>query len=281
MPGSYRVVPHPMDEENPIDVGFHVIAGLPVSDADRQLAAQISRNIARLKRSARSLTSDWRKDIDFRECYNAFLDAARAGVEEPNADLGNGIAAVAEAEETMLQLIGKRVRSKHIREMSRLALVLGVISLVAIAAFSMAAEFYPAAQRHTDIVQAGCFALLGIAGSVWLSSTFYVRKVDLSRLDYMDPDGFSPLLRYALITVITWIVMTILAFQVITLGLGSVLLNEFTKTPSVAILIGLLCGLAEVTVTEIIVGVFNVPEVKKGSTHVAPSQNDPIALPSD
>jgi hypothetical protein len=55
-------------------------------------------------------------------------------------------------------------------------------------------------------------------------------------------------------------------FKVIMLGLGGVLLNDVKDTPEIGLLIGLVCGISEALVVELLLSRFRPVERARGDT---------------
>jgi hypothetical protein len=89
------------------------------------------------------------------------------------------------------------------------------------------------------------FSLLGIALGVSISSTMRLRQVSAELIGNFDPYDFSPLSRFFYVTLLAAGIFVLLHFDVVKLGVGSTLLNEFMEKPAIGLLIGLIAGVSE------------------------------------
>ena len=97
----------------------------------------------------------------------------------------------------------------------------------------------------TDMARSFLFATLGVAIAIILSAIMRLRSIKIELLGRFDPYVFSPTERigYTLLIVVT--VMLLLGFEIVTIGIGPIILNRFMTVPWCGILIGLLAGFSE------------------------------------
>ena len=105
-----------------------------------------------------------------------------------------------------------------------------------------------------DKIRAATFVLFGCCLSVWLASMLRNRQVRWANLTLFDPHGFSPTIRVILVCAITFVFCLLLMLDVVSIGFGGTQLKEFLNVPALAILVGLIGGLSEDAVTNLIVG---------------------------
>jgi hypothetical protein len=89
------------------------------------------------------------------------------------------------------------------------------------------------------------FAMLGVALAISLSAIMRLRSIKLDLLGRFDPYVFGPVERIAYTVLIAITVMLLLGFDVVTIGVGPAILNDFPSTPILGVLIGLLAGFSE------------------------------------
>jgi len=78
-------------------------------------------------------------------------------------------------------------------------------------------------------------------------------------LDY-DPYSFTPGMRILFVCIVSYLLLLALWFNVVMLGVGGLLLNSVTSIPSVALLIGLVCGVSEPIIVELLISRFKPVE---------------------
>jgi hypothetical protein len=96
-----------------------------------------------------------------------------------------------------------------------------------------------------NLVAAFGWSLMGIALGVSLAANLRLRSVTKELLGKFDPYAFSPFDRYLYVTLLAVGIFILLGFDIVKLGLGPALLNDFAADPEVGLLIGLLAGFSE------------------------------------
>jgi hypothetical protein len=91
---------------------------------------------------------------------------------------------------------------------------------------------------------------------IGIANLFYavVRNQNISyeNLRLMDKYCFHPLERFGYIFIVTMVMGILLYFNVVTLGLAGIILNEFKTNPEYALITALVCGLSEPIVINIV-----------------------------
>jgi hypothetical protein len=79
------------------------------------------------------------------------------------------------------------------------------------------------------------------------------RGIEFDKLGSFDPYQFPPLLRFAYTTIIAYVLFVALWHQWLMLGIGGELLNDVTKHADAGFGIGLICGIAEAAIVELLI----------------------------
>jgi hypothetical protein len=78
------------------------------------------------------------------------------------------------------------------------------------------------------------------------------RTLTFDRITTFDPYYFPPGLRFLYIAVVSCVLLIALWFKFVMLGIGGYLLNSVETEPRVGLVIGLLCGVSEALVVELL-----------------------------
>lgn len=205
-------------------------------------------------------------DSDFGIFFNELLVGAQIGLQGPNFNLDAG--------RSQLNNVRNRLVRRARRERDQYLIRLGFIGGgVASASLLVAGVLYAVVpQLLKDQVSAAAFngflkwlipacllhpgVVLGVVFTAFvLNRTFTFEKIRI-----FDPYYFAPGLRFFYISIISYILLAALWFKVVMLGLGGVLLNDVKDVPEIGLLIGLVCGISEALVVELLVSRFRPVE---------------------
>jgi hypothetical protein len=187
--------------------------------------------------------------------------AADRGLRGPDYNLDDGRENLLEVQAEVADR-AHRIRDKRLREYTRLLVLFGIVPLglgAAVYRTGLGGLFtLPSQGQPFDPMFAWAVAILwipaGAAVCVW--GEFALRmQSDLSyeRLPMMDPGRWRPGQRLLITVGISFIFAYLLSLNMLQVGLGGTLLNDFVvKTPAMALAIGGITGLAFPSVQEII-----------------------------
>jgi hypothetical protein len=115
---------------------------------------------------------------------------------------------------------------------------------------------------EVELLRAGLFLAAG--NSLGIVFFAFARNLELrfDQLAKFDPANLDPVLRFALVWVITLVLALLLSPKVLVVALGSQILNDFMDTPLMSLLIGILCGYSDGTVSRLLAGVLNNPQTR-------------------
>lgn len=193
------------------------------------------------------------------------LNAARVGAAGENPDTNLGNEQLELVKKRLLHRVGK-ARGAFMNQVYWVGFwwaVLGILGITVL--LSIAPE---SIKDLNNPLLAFSFSLLGIALGVSISATMRLRQVSAELIGNFDPYDFSPLSRFFYVTLLATGIFVLLYFDVVKLGVGSTLLNEFMDKPAIGLLIGLIAGVSE----PVLANIFEArakPETsdKPGSTH--------------
>jgi hypothetical protein len=254
---SYRVFAYPKDSEQPRDIAFQRLKDVPVDSEDVAFAGEVTSSLRVLKRLTRA--KEYWADETFRLRFNELLSAAQGAVRHPDGDRISGLKVLELFRESIIDDLGKPARKRFLGATSLCAAVLIAIGIYLLGwAYQNAEPYLPSPSNNMEpyFTTAGA-AILGISFSVWLANVLKVQNLTWSSLEYLDPGGFSPAFRYLIVMVITVILMAVLHRKWVILGAGGDVLNDFLGNVTPSFIVGLLCGMAEVPVVQLIRALFD------------------------
>jgi hypothetical protein len=255
-PSYYKDIQFAPSDENPRRLLFIAAEGAPKLP-DELLA--LRRDYDRTARVVSVLFEDaleTRKEI-FLQLHMA-ADRAFRG---PEFSIEDGRANLAEAQDTLVDF-AHRVRDQRLRIYTLLLILCGVLPLLLGAVVLLTAGFgwfsRPASDQPYPPLFAWCVAVLwipaGAAICVWGEFALRMQAgLTYEQLLNLDPSRWRPGQRLLITVGISFIFAFLLAFDVVQVGVGGLLLNDFAKkTPPVALAVGGITGLAFAFVQDIV-----------------------------
>lgn len=235
-------VPDPSDERA-VGVYFGPLPG--VSPPQDQLELQ-----DKLEEALETVRVMYIKDgvIDrrFRAPYTRLFRAAQLGLE--------GLAlpdvarlALARISHDLIVAEGGRVKNAHLAKLGGYALsMIGVFTLLYVLARAPIFAFY-LEHLAVDPDMASSFMMLwaGASGGVWLSYAIRKKTFTLRDLIVTDDDRLLPLTRLVFAGALTMVVGLLFAGGFIDVSVGGRQLSTFAEDPTLALLLGLVCGISE------------------------------------
>ncbi|HSD92282.1 MAG TPA: hypothetical protein VLB11_04580 [Methyloceanibacter sp.] len=205
-----------------------------------------------------------------REILDSLLAAATLGLGGPSPNLNEGKQYFEFFKAHVVRVAEDR-RSPLIRELLYKSTYIMIASLLAIEIWAFAtgggardAATVMLAQSSASYaaVLNGVINILGILGFALLGAVagnlFFTlvrgRNVTFDNFDRLNPYRFSVNIHLTYLVLLVLVVLLTLYFNVITIGIGDLVLNKFTESAPLAIVIGLVCALAEATLVTLIQG---------------------------
>ena len=240
--------------EDPRRLVYVAAAGAPAVPKDLVALREEYGKTARIVAALFDTEPATRRDI-----FALLHMGADRGLRGPDFNLEDGRSNLAEIRETITESTYK-VRDRRLREYTVLAVVFGIVPLLAGAAVyltsGLGAAAPPAAAPNPLVVWslAALWIPAGAAICVW--GEFALRMqggLSYEQLMNLDPSRWRPGQRLLITVGISFIFAYLLAHDAFQVGVGSLLLNDFSgKTPSLALAVGGITGLAFVAVRDII-----------------------------
>jgi hypothetical protein len=184
---------------------------------------------------------------------------ARVGLED--GDFAIARDGLAELKQRFVVDEGVQIRRDYILKITAYSVRIGIPCLAVAIGATIALEDYPAILGGLSKRAAKFVALLpymawvgwGLALGVCFSAFTRNRSITFDSIGYFDQDLVDPTLRYFFLVIVGLVVSVLLANNWLIAGVTeSLLLNNFLKEASVAVLLGILIGYAEPNVTRLV-----------------------------
>jgi hypothetical protein len=207
---------------------------------------------------------------EFLTTTNQLVAGAKVGLVGPNFSLDSGKSALSQLKAALV----RKARGRRDAYLIRLALTGLVVTLLTLA-LAGAAYFivpkYLTDTAMTTVYQAATAWLVpaillhpGVVLGVVFVAFVANRTLTFDKLLTFDPYYFSPLLRFVYVSVISYVMLAALWKDFVMLGVGGYLLNTVKQEPGAGFAIGLICGLGEAAVVELLLS--RLKPVERNST---------------
>jgi hypothetical protein len=196
-----------------------------------------------------------------KELFLLLHEAADRGLRGATFDIEDGRANLVEVRETILDYAHK-IRNTRLKEYTTLLVLFGIFPLIFGVTVLLTSGFGwlnrpPVGEAYDPLfawILAAFWIPAGAAICVWGEFALRMQAgLSYEQLLNLDPSRWRPGQRLLITIGISFIFAFLLAFDAIQVGLGSLLLNDFTKkTPAMALAVGGITGLAFAAVQDII-----------------------------
>lgn len=167
--------------------------------------------------------------------------------------------------------IGPDIRRKHLLETLKIGAAVGLPALAVSIIIPHIKTWIPQQfSNEIQMLQAGLLMAAGNSLGIVFFAFFRNLELKFDQLAKFDPAKLDPKLRFTMVWIVTMIFAVVLASDVLQVGLGGQLLNEFLEIPLMALIVGILCGYSDTTISNLLAGVFDRPE-KRGQEPQKPS----------
>ena len=198
-------------------------------------------------------------EAEFGTLINQLKVGADVGLKGPNFNVAAGRSQLNQVRET---LIG-RARQRRDNYLLRLLVTGGIFAVIAMVLAGVLYFVVPRYLTDSDVLTTyksalGWLvpALLILPGDV-LGVVFvgFVanRTITFDKIRAFDPYYFTPLLRFFYIAIISYVLLAALWFKFVMLGVGGYLLNDVETHPAAGFAIGLVCGVSEGFIVELLI----------------------------
>jgi hypothetical protein len=148
-------------------------------------------------------------------------------------------------------------RRKSLREYTRLLYRAGFLPCLVAVMFYKTSELWkdlnPVLYSLTTLIFTGALIAAGATISVWAEFVLRVHEeLTYEKVLSLDVGRWRPAERVGIAIVVSFILSFLLAFNVFQVGVGGLLLNDFIKTPMIALAVGGITGLSFTAVRDII-----------------------------
>lgn len=187
----------------------------------------------------------------FRPYYVQLIDLARLGLRGPTAMPEIASRALQNLTAELIDTEGGAVKNGHLGRLALTGLLLAAPCLILYVLACLAPNYIQVmpllARLWLDPRQFSCFMMLwiGCFTGVTLSYGARTTKMTVEDLIVTDADYLSPLTRHLFAGALTMILGLLLGYGVIEIKLASISSRELLHDPTVAFLVGALCGISE------------------------------------
>lgn len=236
--GAFRVYP---SQENHRDIHFEKIDlnGRKIPEEQLDLKDEVEKVLFVLDK----LFPQSDKQDTFDIYFPQLLSIAQLGLVGPEANPTLASRTLKVFNDNLVAREGARVKNKYMRKLAARSLLFGVPSLTL-------AFILKYAMTEYIIYSCILFIWSGCMGGVWLS--FGIRKVSISLDDlYMlEADGLEPIVRLFFAGLLGIIASLVFATKSVVVSVGELSTADIFLSSKVALLIGFLCGISEIALSE-------------------------------
>ncbi len=198
-------------------------------------------------------------DAEFFTLVNQLKGGAEIGLKGPNFSVDAGRSQLNNVRGGLI----KRARKQRDAYLGRLLVTGGLMTVVALAvagAFYFILPKYIADPNMMSAYQ-GALAWLGalfllhpgaVLGVVFIAFVAN-RTITFDKIRTFDPYHFPPWLRFFYIAIVSYVMFAALWFNFVMLGIGGYLLNDVKTQPAAGFAIGLVCGIGEAIIVELLI----------------------------
>jgi hypothetical protein len=208
-----------------------------------------------------------------RDLFLLLHEAADRGLRGPDFNIEDGRTNLIEVQEAITDRAHK-IRDRRLWDYTRLALIFGLVPGLIGAAlyFTKGFGYFPVRASVEDAydslvvwILAALWIPTGAAVCVWAEFALRMQGgLTYEQLLNLDPSRWRPGQRLIVTVGIAFIFAFLLAFDAIQIGLASLLLNDFAKkTPTLALAVGGITGLAFAAVRDVI---YRIKPIERGQT---------------
>lgn len=246
--------PNPLDEAA-VDIYFGVPASVPQPPPKDQF--ELQQEIAKVLRTVQLLYGppigdpNGRCKPQFRSYYARLFRLAQLGLEGDQVSPEIARGALSAVADNLIEDEASRVKNDHLKLLGKTALFLsGPFVLVYFVLGFTPPDSCPAKVLLSVGVERGVLASfmilwVGCFLGVWLSYGIRTSVPTLADLTVTDVDRLLPAIRLLFAGSLTMILGIMFMLGIIRISLGTYSITEFATNPTLAFLIGCLCGISE------------------------------------
>lgn len=208
---------------------------------------------------------------EFKHILNQLLAGAQVGLVGKNYNIQDGRGQLDSIQRQMLKF-GRTNRDIYLWTLAKTAFVIFLATLVLCGLLYFVVPRYLSDQEMLAAYRSAlawivpiCLLHPGAALGVVFVGFVINRTITFEKIAQFDPYYFSPPLRFLYVSVVGYVLFAALWFKLVMLGLGGYLLNDVRTEPAAGLLIGLVCGVSEALVVELLLN--RLRPVERSNSH--------------
>lgn len=179
--------------------------------------------------------------VRFDSYFRQLLSLAQLGlVGEANPSL-----ALRTLKNLQLQVViqeGARIKNQYMRKLGMSALTIGLPTFV----LALCLRSFTSLDTYSSF----CFLWSGCMAGIWLSFGIRKPKLKFEDLHVLESDRLSPYIRLFFAGLLTVVLGLLFSTEAVVISIGSLSTQDLKVSPEIALLIGVLCGVSEKTLSE-------------------------------
>ena len=258
--GGFKVTHYPENVDNPNGIAFQ---RLPVGDPQpskeqTEFASAIDTVMHRINRLMSTTAANFADQDSYRDYYIRVFYAAQNGVAPTNGDLVQGMTALESAKAYFIANEGPHLRKFYLHRLHRITvtfIILAIVSLV-ILEFVGPGIITIIDNDWLKPLQSLAIAVLGICLGTWLTRMLANETLTWDNLRHYGTNVYSPTIRYIMLIALTILLMILLGTKMVELKVMEFDLSSFISDPKSAVVLGLMAGIAEKRMTNVVLNAF-------------------------
>jgi len=210
-------------------------------------------------------------DTEFDNLFNGLVVGAQVGLQGDisSSSLDAGSNQLDQVRRKMVTLASKDrdgylvelVKVGAFVSLTTLLLAAGIVALPHVAWVATYGDGY--VPKVKSWLLPACLLHPGLCLGVVFAAFVANRSFTFEMIRKMDPYAFTPPMRILFISLVSYVLLAVLWFNIIQLGAGGYLLNNVRTSPQTGFLIGLVCGVSEPVVVQILLSRLKPEERQK------------------
>ena len=201
-----------------------------------------------------------RNEGEFLPIFNKILDAAKSSLVVAGGTVKDGEERLAEIQTDILNLARKRRRGYFVNILA-VGLVVSVVGLVLWGLLELIPLLLPSTEGgYLESYRAAlawivpaCLILPGASLGIVFVGFATNTLLTFDKVGRLDQYDFFPWERFVWVSLIAFVLLAALWFDLFVIGIGNVALNKVREEPSFGFLIGLVCGISEALIADLLI----------------------------
>jgi hypothetical protein len=195
---------------------------------------------------------------DFGTWLNEILEGAKVGLKGPAFSLDAGQRQLTNVRNKLIS-VARKERDTYLLYLLLVGFIFSAVALLIAGLLYFVVPPYLTGQETSASYKTAlswiipvCLLHPGVVLGVVFTAFAINRTITFEKIRAYDPYYFSPTLRFFYISIISYVLMAALWFKFVMLGVGGYLLNDVKTDPAGGFMIGLLCGVSEAVIVELL-----------------------------